>query len=107
MVRNRFWGPVPKIDRFFIYFLKSRILRFLAKTEIFSDRHPSVSNHEKTWPMFQLRVVVISVQKVICVVSTVWASTQCDDRFLKFLIQLIDMKVEFLKIEFLDLIAYF
>ena len=57
--------------------------------------------------MFQLRVVFISVQKVICVVSTVWAPTQCYDTFLKFLIQLIDMKVDFFKIEFLDLIAYF
>ena len=57
--------------------------------------------------MFQLRVVVISVQKLICVMSTVWAPTLLNDRFLKFLIQLIDTKMEFLKIEFLDLIAYF
>ena len=63
-------------------------------------------NHEKTWPMFQLRVVVISVQKLICVVSTVWAPTLLNDTFLKFLIQLIDMIVIFLKIEFLGLVAY-
>ena len=39
----------------------------------------------------QLRIVVISVQKLIWVVSAVWAPTRLDDRFFKFLIQLIDM----------------
>ena len=56
----------------------------------FSDRHPFVPNHEKTWPMFQLRV---SVQKLICVMSTVWAPILINDTFLKFLVQLIDMIV--------------
>ena len=97
MVRNRFWGPVPKIDRFFIYFLKSRILRFLAKTEIFSDRHLPVPNHEKIWPIYQLRVVVFCVQKVFLLAFTVWAPTSLDDTFWKFLIELIDMKVNISK----------
>ena len=53
----------------------------------------------------QLRVLVISVQKLIWVVSTVWAPTLINDTFLKFLIQLIDMIVIFLKIESLNLVA--
>ena len=46
------------------------------------------------------------MQKVIFLAFVVQASTSLDDRFLKFLIQLIDMIVKFLKIEFLDLVAY-
>ena len=60
-----------------------------------------------TWPMDQLRVAVLCVQKVILLAFVVQAFTSLDGRFLKFLIQLIDIKVEFFKIEFLDLIAYF
>ena len=63
-------------------------------------------NHEKIWPMYQLRVVVLCVQKVILLGFAVQAPTSLDDRFLKFLIQLIDMIVKFLEIEFLDLVAY-
>ena len=57
--------------------------------------------------MYQLRVVALCVQKVFLMAFAVWAPTSLDDTILKFLIQLIDMKVEFFKIEFLDLIAYF
>ena len=75
--------------------------------KFFSDRHPPVLNHEKRWPIYQLRKVAFGVQKVIFLPFAVRAPTWLDDRFWKFLIELIDMKVEFLKIEFLDLIAYF
>ena len=62
-------------------------------------------NHEKTWPMYQLWVVVLCAK---CYFAGFCGSgpTSLDDRFLKFLIQLIDMIVKFLKIEFLDLVAY-
>ena len=52
-------------------------------------------------------VVVISLQKLIYVMSMVRANTLLKDRFWKFIIQLKDMKVEFFKIVFLDLIVYY
>ena len=55
----------------------------------------------------QLRVLVISVQKFICMVSTVWAPTPDDARFFQFLIQLIDMIVKFSKSEFWVLVGRF
>ena len=69
----------------------------MTKTEIFSDRHPPVPNHEKIWPMYQLRVVVFCVPKVFLMAFAVWAPTSLDDTILKFLIELIDMKVNISK----------
>ena len=59
--------------------------------KFFSDRHPPVLNHEKRWPMYQLRVVAFGVQKVILLPFAVRAPTWLDDTFWKFLIELIDM----------------
>ena len=54
-------------------------------------------NHEKKLPMYQLRVVVFCVQKVLLLAFMVWALISLDDRFWKFLIELIDVKVKILK----------
>ena len=57
--------------------------------------------------MYQLRVVAFCVQKVILLPFAVRAPTWLDDRFWKFLIELIDMKVHFWNFKSLVLVVQF
>ena len=57
--------------------------------------------------MYQLRVVAFGVQKVIFLPFAVRAPTWLDDRFWKFLIELIDMKVHFWNFKSLVLVVQF